>query len=81
MAGQYGQYYLIYFGKSSPTEWTLQLPRGRMRSATRFRIDVLDTWNMTITPLEQVATIGEEPPLKIKLPGKPYIALRIQRID
>jgi len=81
IAGQHGKYYLIYFGKSSPTEWTLQLPRGRARGGTRFRIDVLDTWNMTITPLDQVATIGEEPPLKITLPGKPYIALRIQRID
>jgi hypothetical protein len=54
----------------------------------KFRVEVLDTWNMTVTPLDgvfvlkkkdnysYVATGGRSVPL----PGRPYQAIRIQRV-
>jgi Domain of unknown function (DUF5605)/Domain of unknown function (DUF5060)/Protein of unknown function (DUF4038) len=90
IAGTPGQYYLIYFGKEKPTEWPFELPGGRIRAGTKFKVDVIDTWNMTITPLEQPVTIGGQndrerylanPPMSVPLPGKQYMALRIQRVQ
>jgi hypothetical protein len=89
IAGTLGQYYLIYFGKAKPAEWPFELAGGRLRAGTKFKVDVIDTWNMTITPLEQPVTIGGQnerqryianPPLTVPLPGRPYMALRIQRV-
>jgi hypothetical protein len=85
IAGKVGEYYLIYFGKSAPTQWKFELPAGRfVRPGTRYQIDVLDTWNMTITPIAQLATVPPkartQPSLQIPLPGRPYIALRIRRV-
>src|SRR5262249_3569233 len=50
--------------------------------------EVLDTWNMTVTPVERtfaprpkgryVYADDNSPP--VKLPGKPYLALRIRRV-
>jgi hypothetical protein len=86
IAGKVGEYYLIYFGKAAPTQWTFNLPAGRfVRPGTKFQIDVLDTWDMTITPICQLAMIppksgSASPPLIVPLPGRPYIALRIQRV-
>jgi len=50
---------------------------------------VLDTWNMTITPVEKIFTIKPATPYffrdreeaKVKLPGSKYIALRIRRVE
>ncbi len=89
MAGQSGQYYLIYFGKESVKEWAFKLPQKGLEPDMRFRADVIDTWNMTITPVEQVFEIEKLNPYtyidrkqsKINLPGKPYMALRIQRLQ
>ena len=54
-----------------------------------FRVDLLDTWDMTIDPIDGIFKIIEdgtyryhcEGTRKIKLPGKPYIALRITRVE
>jgi hypothetical protein len=88
IAGRSGEWYLVYFGKNKPTEWAFESPVGRIRAGSNFHVDVLDTWNMTITPIEQPVTIRTpatqggvtpDPPVKIPLPGKPYMALRIRR--
>jgi hypothetical protein len=54
----------------------------------KFHVDILDTWNMTITPVDGTFTTGKlngniYPDVQgqiVKLPGKPYIALRIERV-
>jgi hypothetical protein len=69
--GQPGVYYLTYFGVRQPGRVTLRLPAGR-----RFRVDLLDTWEMTATPLEDAVEDGTT----LRLPRKPYLALRLRRV-
>jgi hypothetical protein len=69
-AGKEGEYYLFYFGVHQPAEHTFDLPAGN-----RYQVDVIDTWEMTITPQEGTF----EGQFKIALPGKPYCAVRIKR--
>ena len=67
--GQNGAYRLIYFGEHQPRVWSAGLPVD-----TRYTVEIIDTWNMTIT-----AAPGEfENALAIELPGKPFIAVRIR---
>jgi hypothetical protein len=90
LAGQPGQYYLRYFGKEAPKEWTLELPRPGMREGMKFKVDVIDTWDMTITPDPRTFTMVVSPKsmyryrdkenATIALPGKPYMALRITNV-
>jgi hypothetical protein len=89
-AGQKGEYYLIYFGKQTPAQWRFELPKGRfpIAAGAKFRVEILDTWNMTVTPVER--TFAPRPKGKyvyaddvsppVKLPGKPYLALRIRKV-
>jgi hypothetical protein len=82
-------YYLIYFGKNKQTEWMFNLPKKNIPAkGTKFRVDLIDTWNMTITPVNEVFTIGDAvgyrvydtQQKKITMPDKPYLALRITQI-
>ncbi|MBN1867482.1 DUF5060 domain-containing protein [Candidatus Sumerlaeota bacterium] len=88
LAGQPGKYFLLYFGKECPTEWTFELPTKAMagfEEGARFRVEVIDTWDMTIAPVEglleaepqgmYIYACDRNP--KVALPGKPYMALRI----
>jgi len=68
--GVAGAYYLVYFGDTQPAIRRLPLPDD-----ASFRIELIDTWNMTIDPLEETFR-GE---CDVPLPGKPYVALRIMR--
>jgi len=70
-AGQPGEYYLTYFGNRQPREVTFSLPPGQ-----QYRAEVIDTWEMTVTPLDQ--PVGHQS--TIALPGKPYLAVRLRRI-
>ena len=67
-AGKDGEYYLAYFGVHQPAFRALKLPEEN-----RFSIEVIDTWEMTITPVEGIFK-GE---CQVELTGKPYMALRI----
>jgi hypothetical protein len=88
IAGKGGEYYIVYFGKETPTEWPFHLPnREGVQIGQTFKVDVLDTWNMTVTPVpgEFTAVAGPtrynllaKDDAKITLPGKPYLALRIK---
>jgi len=93
IGGKAGQYYLVYFGEEKPTTWTFALPRdppakNALAAGMKFHVDVLDTWNMTQTPVDGVFTLGKSVTYAfsavdgaaIALPGRPYMALRIQRI-
>ena len=87
-AGKKGEYYLIYFGKESPDEWAFALPATGLTGPVKFQVEVLDTWEMTVTPVQGIFEARPknryvytcEEGAKIKLPGKPYMALRIRRV-
>ncbi len=89
MAGKYGEYYLVHFGKEQVTEWDFRLPDEALKSGMRFKVDIIDTWNMTITPVEHIFEVEQldryeyvdKDNSKVELPGKPYMALRIHRTD
>ncbi len=70
-AGQAHDYYLIYFGVHQPAQMPLDVPEGEQYTA-----DVIDTWEMTTTRIEQPVTRGTAVPL----PGKPYQALILRRV-
>jgi PKD repeat protein len=70
-AGKEDDYYLFYFGTDKPTKWTFELPEGKI-----FQAEVIDTWNMTIVPKGTYS--GN---FTIDLPGKPYIAVRILKVQ
>jgi hypothetical protein len=91
--GQPGKYYLVYFGKQTPTNWNFEIPKpplGKLQSADgmQFTAEVLDTWNMTIAPADGVFTLkkkdnyfyADKDGRSISLPGRPYMAIRIKRI-
>jgi hypothetical protein len=88
MAGKPGSYYLIYLGKKTPKSWKFILPKkGELKDGMQFTADVIDTWNMTITPTGKTFTIkkldsyrfADEKGDSISLPGRPYMAIRIRR--
>jgi hypothetical protein len=62
-----GKYILHYFGRHQPASVTFKLPEGE------FRAEIIDTWEMTVTPVEG----AYRDHLTIALPGKPYLAVRI----
>jgi hypothetical protein len=93
VGGKAGEYYLVYFGTERPTSWKFALPRdppekNALQEGMKFHVDVLDTWNMTITPVDQVfTTAGETESVypavgdgSVTLPGTPDMALRITLI-
>lgn len=64
--------YLFYFGFSQPTFRTF-----KMREGEKYRVDIIDTWNMTITELSEIYS-GE---FRIDMPGKQYIAIRMSKVN
>ena len=70
-AGQPHDYYLAYFGRHQPAQVTVHVPEGK-----QYRGEVIDTWSMTVTPLEEAIVDGAV----VHLPGKPNQALIIRRI-
>jgi hypothetical protein len=64
-------YYLYFFDLHQPAEYEFQLPED----AGGFRGDLLDPWQMTITRLEG----SYRGKFLLKLPGKPYLAIRFQK--
>lgn len=93
--GKPSEYYLVYLGKQTPTAWEFKLPKppqGKGRPSAdgmKFTAEVLDTWNMTVTPVVGVFTLtkkndyflADEDGRSIALPGKPYMAIRIKRVS
>lgn len=62
------EFYLAYFNDAQPGSTIINLPEDSL-----YTVDIIDTWNMTITPIEKKFS-GYS---LIELPSKPYIALRI----
>jgi len=83
-------YYIIYFGKQMCDSWLFNLPAkngsyGKLKSGVRFKVEIIDTWDMTIqscplifeTSPENDYRLYDKDLKKVRLPLKPYIALRI----
>ena len=86
-------YYIIYFGKEMMDSWLFNLPVknssfGKLTAGLRFKVEVIDTWDMTIQQCPLIFKTAEENNYRVfdtdlktvKLPFKPYIALRISEI-
>jgi hypothetical protein len=58
---------LCYFSFSRPAKRSFMLPQDK-----KYTIEIIDTWDMTITKLEGTYSGRVE----IKLPAKTYIAVR-----
>ncbi len=66
-----GGYYLYYYSFMRPSSRTFHLD-----DTTRFAVTVLDTWNMTRE--DRGVYQGR---FTIELPGKPYIAVQLRRVE
>lgn len=86
-------YFLMYFGKQVQEYWHFNLPAkagsfGRLKAGTKYQVDIIDTWDMTIQRCPLVFETAPENDYryydkefkKIRLPLKPYIALRITEL-
>jgi hypothetical protein len=57
-----------------------------LKDGMKFKAELLDTWNMTVTRAEQTFTMKALSSYmfgagaSIRLPGKPWMAIRIRRI-
>ncbi len=88
VGGQPGEYYLVYFGHETPTSWPFHLFKSGLSDGMRFKVDVIDTWAMTITPVDGEFVAKKKDAYDyvdaqgrtIALPGREGMALRIQRI-
>ncbi len=95
IAGQASAYYLIYLGKQTPKSWEFLLPKPPLATnqvpveGMHFTADVLDTWNMTIKPVpghftlhkKDNYTYADQAGRAISLPGRPYMAIRLKRVN
>jgi Domain of unknown function (DUF5060)/Domain of unknown function (DUF5605)/Protein of unknown function (DUF4038) len=70
-AGKPGQYALYYFDLHQPANYTFDLGKNGT-----FKADLIDPWEMTITPMEG----SYKGKFLLKLPGKPYMAVRFKAI-
>ncbi|MFF3493335.1 DUF4038 domain-containing protein [Streptomyces sp. NPDC002795] len=91
VAGVPRRQYVQYLGRSAPARWDFRLPIGcpgeRVQEGDTFTVEVIDTWNMTVTRVQRPFTVtrtrrndafdGKSAPLD--LPVGEAIALRITR--
>ena len=70
-AGIPDEYILHYYGFNQP-----RFKKYHMKPGIRYKVDVIDTWGMTISRQD-----GEyEGSFHIELPGRPYIAVRMMKV-
>lgn len=88
-AGVPGEYYLVYFGRETPGQWTFELPRAGLSEGMQFTVEVIDTWNCTIEPVAGAFSVAfvdgayryrAHGNPSIRLPARPWMALRIRRV-
>lgn len=85
--------YFIYFGKEMTEKWLFNLPNKnanfeKPQKGNRYKVEIIDTWEMTIKSVPTTFELAEvndyrlyDKELKqVRLPLKPYIALRITEI-
>ena len=65
-------YWLIYFGESCPKYRHLDmLPQGKT-----YQAEIIDTWNMTVTPLKETMDAKST----IQLLSKKYLVVRLKEV-
>jgi hypothetical protein len=69
-AGLPGEYYVFYYGFNQPS-----FREFRMAPDTRYKVEIIDTWNMTIEELDGTYAGA----FRVVLPGRPYMAIRMTR--
>lgn len=82
------EYILIYFGKEIKNEWPFSLPaKSKIVDGTKFGAEIIDTWNMTITSVNDTFVTEKKAyrlldmnRKRITLPAKPYLAIRLKKI-
>ena len=67
---EYADYEIHYYGFGRPARREFEFPEDG-----KFRIEVIDTWNMTVTDLGIKSGYTA-----VELPGREYMAVRIRRI-
>jgi hypothetical protein len=67
--GANGRYIVTYFGDSRPLFRVVRVPNGM-----RARIEIIDTWRMTV---EELPGVFEED-VRVDLPARPYMAVRVR---
>lgn len=88
MGGKPGEYYLVYLGEQTPTAWPFLLYKSGLEDGLKFSAEVIDTWAMTITPVDGLFEIKkhdnyvftDKDGRSVPLPGKPYQAIRLRRV-
>ncbi len=91
MAGIKHKFYIVYFGVQKAREWQFCIPRGgvEMPEKSKFKVELIDTWRMTIKPVRGIFETEKKDRYcyvakkdgVIRLPGRPYMALRITRVE
>ncbi len=91
MARKEDKTFLVYLGKDAPGSWEFRLPTKELvlPEGAEFRVELIDTWNMTVTPVAGVFTAlrrddyfyGDRGGGKVPLPSAPYMALRIRALE
>lgn len=82
-----GKYYLFYLGDNTDDKWRFELPgfKRDIPLGSKFRVDIIDAENMSITTLsdlyeidqkERYSYVSSKTPY-VKLPGRKMMAIRI----
>jgi len=87
-------YYLIYFGKEMRDSWLFNLPAKngsytKPKTGTQYKVEIIDTWDMSIQtcPITFETSdvndyrLYDKEMRKVRIPLKPYLALRITEIS
>jgi hypothetical protein len=89
-AGKSPDYFLIYFGGSTPKTWPFELTKsGGVMDGMKYQVDVIDTWNMTITPeagqfvtrKRDSYTFEDVNKRVVSLPGRQWMSVRVRRVE
>jgi hypothetical protein len=88
IGGAGGRYYIVYFGWEKPGRWKVDLPKG-ISDGARCMIDIIDTWNMKVAAVKGIVTLKKKGRYQVvgamgevvKLPKRPFMALRIRIVD
>lgn len=87
-------YYLVYFRDRMQDSWPFSLPQknaayGKLKAGTKFKVEIIDTWNMTVAPVDGIFEVGEASDYRmydkdlrsVRLPLAPYLMLRIKSLQ
>ena len=85
--------YIVYFGKEINDIWRFNLPNknagfDRPKKGQKYQVEIIDTWEMRVQKVENIFELSELNNYRfydknfgiVRLPLKPYLALRITEI-